>query len=302
MKLFVLGATGHIGTQIVDIALARSHDITAFVRSPQKLLRRDERLRTVAGNPLDVGQLATAIAGHDALLSTLGVRPPQAFRPHSVVGECAASTVAAMTKTGVDRLVIVSAAVLFPEKGITFAFFRLLLKHIARDLGTAEDIVRSTSLRWTIVRPPRLTNAPDTEFRITRDGLPPQGRVASFRSVAAFMVDTVEQDAHIRELVGLAKWRYEYSIIRGRPRRGISPSPGYFAAGMNEFHGSRTVEQGLKEALKVEGGIDRPRHSQSQPSRVAMSHFEALSRPTFEEQRRGNLWNGTSLLSLWAWL
>jgi putative NADH-flavin reductase len=205
MKLFVLGATGHTGTHIVDIALSRSHNVTAFVRSPQKIMRRDQRLRVVAGNPLDVNQLAKEIAGHDAVLSALGVRPPQAFRPHSVVGECAASTVAAMTKTGVDRIVLVSAAVLFPEKGITFAFFRWLLKHISRDLETAEDIVRSTPFDWTIVRPPRLTNSPDVKFRVLRDALPRNGSVASFRSVATFMVDTVEQRSHVRELVGLAK-------------------------------------------------------------------------------------------------
>jgi len=159
----------------------------------------------VAGNPLDVGQLAKEIAGHDAVLSAIGVRPPQAFRPHSVVGECAASTVAAMTKTGLDRIAIVSAAVLFPARGITFAFFRWLLKHISRDLETAEDIVRSTPFDWTIVRPPRLTNNPDAKFRVMRDALPSNGTVASFRSVAAFMVDAVEQRSHVRELVGLAR-------------------------------------------------------------------------------------------------
>jgi len=205
MKLFVLGATGHTGTHIVDIALSHSHNVTAFVRSPQKIMLRDQRLRVVAGNPLDVDQLAKEMAGHDAVLSALGVRPPQVFRPHSVVGEGAASTVAAMTKTGVDRIVLVSAAVLFPEKGITFAFFRWLLKHISRDLETAEDIVRSTPFDWTIVRPPRLTNSPDVKFRVLRDTLPRNGSVASFRSVATFMVDTVEQRSHVRELVGLAK-------------------------------------------------------------------------------------------------
>src|SRR5881227_3735221 len=112
MNLFVLGATGHTGTHIVDIALSRSHKVTAFVRSPQKITRRDQRLRVVGGNPLNVDQLAKEIAGHDAVLSALGVRPPQAFRPHSVVQECAASTVGAMTRAGVKRLVLVSAAVL----------------------------------------------------------------------------------------------------------------------------------------------------------------------------------------------
>jgi putative NADH-flavin reductase len=205
MNLFVLGATGHTGTHIVDIALSRSHNVTAFTRSPQKITRKDHQLNIVGGNPLDVDQLAKEVAGHDAVLSALGVRPPQAFRPHSVVGECAASTVAAMTKAGVDRIVLVSAAVLFPGKGITFAFFQWLLKHISRDLETAEDIVRSTPFDWTIVRPPRLTNSQDVKFRVTRDSLPRNGTVASFRAVAAFMVDAVEQGSHIRELVGLAR-------------------------------------------------------------------------------------------------
>ncbi len=205
MNLFVLGATGHTGTHIVDIALSRSHNVTAFVRSPQKIAQRDPRLKIVKGDPLSVQQLAKEIAGHDAVLSALGVRPPQAFRPHSVVGECAASTVAAITQTGVKRIVLVSAAVLFPEKGISFAFFRWLLKHISRDLETAEGIVRSTPFEWTIVRPPRLTNSTDAKFRIVRDALPPKGSVASFRAVAAFMVDVVEQRSHFRELVGLAR-------------------------------------------------------------------------------------------------
>ncbi len=205
MKLFVLGATGHTGTHIVDIALSRSHDVTAFVRSPQKITRRDPRLKVVVGDLLDADQLAKQIVGHDVVLSALGTRPPQAFRPHSVVGECAASTVAAMTKTGVNRIVLVSAAVLFPEKGISFAFFRWLLQHISRDLGTAEDIVRSTQLDWTIVRPPRLTNGQYTNYRIAREALPAKGNVASFRAVAAFMLDSAEQKSHIRELVGLAK-------------------------------------------------------------------------------------------------
>lgn len=205
MKLFVLGATGHTGEHILDIALARSHEVTAFVRSPQKIARRDSRLRVVPGNPLDVDQVAEHLRGHDAVLSALGVRPPQAFRPHSVVEECAASTVAAMTRTRVNRLVLVSAAVLFPMKGIQFAFFRWLLQHISRDLSTAEDIVRATPFEWTIVRPPRLTNSPDSRYRLTRDALPNKGYVASFRAVATFMVDAAEQRNYIRELVGLAR-------------------------------------------------------------------------------------------------
>jgi nucleoside-diphosphate-sugar epimerase len=126
MRLFILGANGKTGTQLVELALARGHEVTAFVRSPAKITRRHPLLRVQRGDPHSVDELASALPGHDVVLSALGVRPPKAFRPHTLVQECAASTVAAMTRTGVTRLVLVSAAVLFPEKGLRFAFFRWL--------------------------------------------------------------------------------------------------------------------------------------------------------------------------------
>jgi putative NADH-flavin reductase len=204
VKLFVIGATGNTGTQIVDLALTRGHEVTAFVRSPQKINSRHPSLTVVRGDPRNVEELTQALPGHDAVLSALGVRPPQAFRPHTLVQDCAASTVAAMTRAEVRRLVLVSVAALFPEKGIQFAFFRWLLSHIMRDQATAEEILQATSLEWTIARPPRLANRPGDSYR-SMSGALPRGRLSmSFRSVAAFMLDTVEQHSHVEEIVGLA--------------------------------------------------------------------------------------------------
>jgi putative NADH-flavin reductase len=203
MRLLVLGATGHTGLQIIDLALSRSHKVTAFVRSPEKVARRHSLLTVVPGDPRNVDQLANALRGHDAVLSAIGVRPPTAFRPHRVVRECAAATVAAMSRTGVQRLALVSAAVIFPLKGLKYSFFRWLLKHIARDLSAAEDTVRRTSLEWTILRPPRLTNGPDERYSAAIGALPAHASSMSFRAVAAFMLDAVEQHAYLREIVGL---------------------------------------------------------------------------------------------------
>jgi putative NADH-flavin reductase len=156
------------------------------------------------GNPHSVNEMASVLPGHDVVLSALGVRPPQAFRPHTLVQECAASTVDAMTRAGIKRLVLVSAAVLFPEKGLYFAFFRWLLTHVRRDLGTAEDIVRATSLEWTIARPPRLVNRPDEAYRSVRDAFPVGSSSMSFRAVGAFMLDAVEHHTYVQDIVGLA--------------------------------------------------------------------------------------------------
>ena len=86
-----------------------------------------------------------------------------------------------------------------------FVFFRWVLRHHARDLDAMERIVRSSTLEWTIARPPRLTRARDATFIAMRDALPAGSRVMSFRSVAAFMLDAVEQRSHVAEVVGLAR-------------------------------------------------------------------------------------------------
>jgi putative NADH-flavin reductase len=204
MRLLILGANGHTGRQVIDLALGRGHHVTAFVRSPEKITRRHPLLGVERGDPRRVNELTAALPGHDAVLSALGVRPPEAFRPHALVQECAASTVAAMTRTGVKRLVLVSAAVLFPGKGFRFSFFRFLLTHVARDLGTAEEIVRATSLDWTIARPPRLVERPGETYRSTSGALPVGALSMSFRALGAFMLDVTEQGSHVREIVGLA--------------------------------------------------------------------------------------------------
>src|SRR5215813_2730854 len=202
MKLFVLGATGRTWAEIVNLALSRGHEVTAFVRSPQKL-RPADSLAVVLGDPRRPEMIAAALPGCDAVLSAIGPRPRDALRPSTLLADCARAAVEAMAASGVSRLAIVSAAVLFPEKGLYFAFFRWLLRHHASDLGAMEDLVRASDLAWTIARPPRLTNSPDVSFRALRGALPPGSRAMSFRSVAAFMLEAVERQSHVTEIVGL---------------------------------------------------------------------------------------------------
>jgi putative NADH-flavin reductase len=92
MRLLILGANGKTGTQLVDLALGRDHEVTAFVRSPAKVTRRHPLLKVLPGDPHSAEELAEALPAHDVVLSALGVRPPHAFRPHTVLQDCAAST------------------------------------------------------------------------------------------------------------------------------------------------------------------------------------------------------------------
>ncbi|MBO0720810.1 MAG: NAD(P)H-binding protein, partial [Blastocatellia bacterium] len=76
MKLFVIGATGRTGSEIVRQGLSRGHQVTAFVRSPEKMKLRNERLSVVAGDVRDEKRLFDVLRDHDAVFSTLGATSP----------------------------------------------------------------------------------------------------------------------------------------------------------------------------------------------------------------------------------
>jgi putative NADH-flavin reductase len=204
-RLLVLGATGNTGGHIIDLALARGHKVTAFVRSPHKIVRRHDALTVIEGDVLSPDQLAQALRGHDAVVSAIGPKARDAFRPSTLLADCATSTVAAMKQAGVRRLAIVSAAVLFPEKGLSFRLFRWLLRHHARDLLAMEAVVAASGLEWTIARPPRLVRSQAEGYVSARGVFPNGGSVMSFRAVAAFLLDSVDQGTFAREIIGLAR-------------------------------------------------------------------------------------------------
>lgn len=72
MKLIIFGATGQTGQELVKQAIDHGHEVTAFVRSPEKLTLRDERLHVVKGDVLDQEAVTAAIAGQEAVLTALG--------------------------------------------------------------------------------------------------------------------------------------------------------------------------------------------------------------------------------------
>src|SRR6478672_8786823 len=115
MKLFVVGATGGIGLEIVRQAIDRGHSVTAFVRSPERLKTLGDHINILPGNPLNSAELQYAIRGHDAILSGFGPRVPIAKADANLLRDFAVSLTAAMRHAGIQRVIIVSTAFLFKD-------------------------------------------------------------------------------------------------------------------------------------------------------------------------------------------
>ena len=201
MKLFVIGASGRTGREVIQQALAKGHQVTAFVRSPESITLRNDRLTVLKGNAIDEDQLSDAMRDHDAVLSTLG--PREVFKPSSLLHDSALATTRAMRRSGVKRFVVLSAAAHFPGIPNRIASF-ILRKHM-RDSLAMEEIVQANGLDWTIARPPRLTQEQYTTYRSREGAAPKMGFTLSRKAVAAFMLDAIEQKKHFQKIVGIAK-------------------------------------------------------------------------------------------------
>jgi putative NADH-flavin reductase len=202
MRLFILGATGGIGTELLSQGLERGHQITAFVRSPQKIAREHEQLRVVIGDPRDVGQLKKVLSGHDAVLSSLGNR---GLGFTSIREDCARATIQAMNESGVRRLLAVSVAFLFDGIGVpAWILRRVVLRHVGHDSLGMETVIRGSGLDWTIARPPRLTHGQCKQrYRVEDQRLPNGGSKISRADVAHFMLNEVEKPEHLQKVVGV---------------------------------------------------------------------------------------------------
>jgi putative NADH-flavin reductase len=203
MRVLVLGATGGIGKFVLEFATARGHEVTAFVRSPQKIALKSERLRVVPGDLLHAEQLAQVLLGQDVVLSAFG---PATLRRVTTRGEFGTALATAMERSGVRRAVVVSSGLLFEEQNTIGKLLRgTLFRNLLPDMTAMEATLEKDGLEWTIVRPPRLTNGPLTKSYSVADGRLPKGMIVSRACVADFMIKEAERPAHVRQIVGLSK-------------------------------------------------------------------------------------------------
>jgi putative NADH-flavin reductase len=164
MNVIVFGAAGNTGRTLVTQALAQGHRVTAFVRRPERLQIEHAALRVVRGDVADTAAVEGALPGHDAVISVLGNSPP--LKPDPALVNGIRQIVRAMERNGPRRLIYLSNLTVREGRKQLGLLFRLLFVPILRaelaDQEEKESAIRNSTLDWTIVRPPKLTDGPAT--------------------------------------------------------------------------------------------------------------------------------------------
>ena len=204
MKLLVLGASGKTGNELVRQGLARGMEITALVRSPQKMQSKSPKLKIIEGSPLSQETLTQVARGHDAVVSLLGHMD---LKKSFFVTEAATALILAMKATGVERLLAISSTLVGPGGSILTKIPRVITKHALNDSAEMEKIIRPTSLDWTVVRLVRLTSKGDTPYRLFDDEPPSVSASVSRTTVAKCMLDLISDHSYYRRVTSVCGTR-----------------------------------------------------------------------------------------------
>lgn len=206
MKIVIFGAAGATGRIVVERALAQGHEVTAFDRHTEPLTIRDPKLTLVQGDIFNPSQVEAAIAGRDAVISVLGVRPGVTT---PVCSEGTRNIIAAMQKLGVKRFISQSAFAVaaldgewlqVPYLPIILPFFPKVKAMFADKVLQEQEILHS-DLDWIIVRPAKLTDGPGTGEYIVKDPLMigPRAKI-SRADVADFLLKQVNDDTYLHRI------------------------------------------------------------------------------------------------------
>lgn len=204
MKIIVFGATGGVGQSVVKQAVENGFEVTAFVRTPEKLQTTHEKLTIIKGDAFNQQEVTAAIAGHDAVVSCLG--SSQGMKKSTELQDMVKNIVAGMQEQGVKRIIYTASAGIYNElPGISGKLMMGMLKNALTDHRAAVDWIESRGLNYTIVRPMGLTNGPFSgQYREASEGVPEKAKSIARADVAHFILKALNNPQYENTSIGIA--------------------------------------------------------------------------------------------------
>ncbi len=199
MKIALIGATGKVGTCLVNELTARGHQVTGIARSAPE---GDSSIPMRQANANDPAALAEALRGHDAVM--LAGR---------FVSVDAAKVVEALQLAGVSRLLVVGGAgSLFVSPGVQLVDAGLIPEPFLPEVTGGRNFLetlKTSALDWTFLSP-AINFGPGErtgKYRLGGDDLmrdeKGESRI-SYGDLAKALVDELEEPRHSRARFSIA--------------------------------------------------------------------------------------------------
>jgi NADH dehydrogenase len=211
-RVLVTGASGFVGSAVVEALLARGYGVNALVNH-RALHETSANIRVIKGNLFDTAAVDDGVRDADAVIHLVGIimeKPSKGITFERIHFEGTKAIVDAAARNGVKRYLHMSALGSRPNAVSRYHQTKFL----------AEQYVRASPLDWTIFRP-SLIHGPRGEFmqmeaKWARSSAPPfvampyfggkkAGRLQPVfvNDVARGFVDALEKAQTIREIYPL---------------------------------------------------------------------------------------------------
>ena len=187
-NVIILGANGNIASHVIDMLVEKEDiNLTLFLRNKNRLRNKNvSQCRIIKGDVLDQNDLREAMTGIDIVYANLAGDLEQMAR----------KIVKIMNEKKVKRLIFISSIGIYDEP----------VRPVLKPYRKAADVIESSDLEYTILRPTWFTDADEVDYEITRKGEPERGSVISQKSLATFIVKIINfPDMYIRENLGVNK-------------------------------------------------------------------------------------------------
>ena len=204
MQIAVFGATGRVGTRVLEYALAEFHTVRALVRDPAKIAPRPG-VEVVQGDVLNLHKVREVITGCDAVISTLGGAGVD--DPGDAQSQGMRNIVQAMTELGVKRVLGVAGGGILDSANGGLRHdqpsFPAVFKKVSSKHKEAWHAMRDSKLDWTMIATGDIVPGQRTGvYRTLEDQLPEGGRKISVEDVADFLLKALRDGMHKQKRVG----------------------------------------------------------------------------------------------------
>lgn len=205
MKILLLGMTGRTGNEIAKLALQDKHQVTALVRTPEKITINDENLSIIKGDVTVKEDVELAMKNADVVISALNTDGGDTLT------ESMPLIIDAMNAEGIKRIITIGTAGILQSR-VEPDVLRYQSSESKRKLTRAAEehhktylLLEESDLDWTVVCP---TYLPDGEAvgdcREEHDFLPENGAKITTGDTALFVYKQLESDKYIKSRVGIA--------------------------------------------------------------------------------------------------
>lgn len=212
MKILILGATGRTGKLILEEALKQGYEINCLVREPKKVQKNSKMLNVFRGSPERISDLENACHDCDGIISAINISRNSDFpwsklrTPPTFLSTVMKNIVSVTKKNKIKRIVVCSAwGVSETAKEIPF-WFKWFIDNsnigvAYKDHERQENLLKSSNLDWTIVRPTGLTNfKKDKKVIESYNNRPRPKLIISRKNVAKFMVNAFSKNELIHRI------------------------------------------------------------------------------------------------------